>query len=120
MPRHIWIVNFEQYNPPHKLQNSESRGKPLKWVRLQTNWADDLAIVTMPEAGRWLWPALFALAGESTPPGRVDGTPAELALRWRTTETRVAEALDHLWRKGRIRYSSGVAARHLQGGGEVA
>ena len=52
-------------------------------------------------------PWLFALAGESTPPGRVDVDG--LALRLRTTEERVAEALSHLWRKGLIRYTRRVA-----------
>lgn len=109
MARSIWIVSFEKYNPPHKTQSSEARGKPLRWVRLQTNWADDIAIVTMPEGVRWVWPALFALAGESAPPGRVDGAAADLAARWRTSEDHVKVALGHLRRRGLIRYSKGVA-----------
>ena len=106
MPKTVWIVNFERHNPPQKVQHSDHRGKPLKWVRCATNWMDDNAVLTMSEETRWLWPALFALAGESTPPGHVnvDG----LALRRRTTEGRLAEALRHLWRKGLIRYTKQV------------
>lgn len=111
MPKHIYIVNFEKYHKPAlRFLHSGDRTGPLEWVRLQTNWADDMAIVTMPEEERWLWPALCALAGQSTPPGHVVGTAAELAMRWRTTEERVTSALQHLWQRRRIRYSTKVAA----------
>lgn len=119
MPKHIWIVNFEKYNPPHKVQSSEGRGKALKWIRLQADWYDDPVIGAMPEDCRWIWPAMLALAGKSTPPGRIDMDRPELARELRTATDRVATALDLLWKKGRIRFSR-VAERHPQGGGAVA
>ena len=119
MPKQIWIVKFEDYNPPHKLQHSEDRGRPLKWVRLQTDWYDDPAIGSLPEDCRWIWPAMLALSGKSTPPGRIDMDKEELAHELRTSTDRVAVALGHLWKKGRIRYSR-VADPPAEGGGRVA
>lgn len=119
MPKQIWIVKFSEYNPPHKLQHSDNRGKPLKWVRLQADWYDDPAIGSLAEECRWVWPAMLALAGKSSPPGRIDMDCDELAHELRTTPDRVATALSHLWKKGRIRYSK-VAEPTEVGGGKVA
>lgn len=119
MPKHIWIVNFEKHNPPHKVQNSDARGRPLKWVRLQADWYDDPAIGSLSEEYRWMWPAMVALAGKSTPPGRIDMDCDELAHELRTASDRVATALNHLWKKGRIRYTR-VAEKTKEGGGGVA
>ena len=110
MPKSIWIVNFQRYNPPHKAVNVEVRnGAPLKWVRLQVDWYDDKDVLDLPESQRWLWPALCALAGKSTPPGRVDMDAAQLAREMRTDEEQVAAALHHLWRRGRVRHTNRVA-----------
>lgn len=108
MPKSIWVVNFDRYNPPPKDQSGNEReGGPLKWVRLQCDWMDDEAVFTLPDQRRWIWPALISLAGRGSPRGRIAMGPAELALRLRTTEANVTEALTHLWHKGRIRYSRG-------------
>lgn len=106
MARSIWIVNFKVYNPPHKALNKAARnGEPLPWGRLQNDWYDDKDIGALPEQVRWIWPAVLALSCKSRPPGRVDMTNVELARELRTSEENVKVAVDHLWKRGRLRYS---------------
>src|SRR3990167_2258862 len=119
MPKHIWIVKFADYNPPHKLQHSDNRGQSLQRVRLPPAWSDAPAVGSLAEECRWMWPAMLALAGKSKPPGRIDMDCDELAHELRTSQERVAVALNHLWKKGRIRYSR-VAETPEEGGGKVA
>lgn len=102
--RTITVVKFRRYNPPlRQLTPARRNGHvALDWVRLQTDWYGDKDIGTMPEDLRWMWPALLALAGKGRPPGRVRMTDDEIAFEWRTSAERVAAAIDHLRRTGRI------------------
>lgn len=118
--RTIVVVNFDRYNPPNKAVNAEVRaGGPLKWVRWETKAHRDADILDMPPEQRWLWPTIVELAGAEP---KINGlrvvrmTIAQLAREAHMPERDVEVALDHLWRSGRVRFSTQsakrVAARH--------
>ncbi len=102
----VWITNFGKYNPPHKATNKAVRsGGPIPWCRLERDWYDDKDIASMAEPVRWIWPALMGQACKSRPPGRIDMTADELAREFRTTAECVVVAVDHLWKRGRVRFT---------------
>lgn len=118
----LWIMNFKRYNPPHKAVNRAVRkGEPIPWCRLERDWYDDKDVAAMDEPIRWIWPALMGQACKSRPPGRIDMNAQELAREFRTQEESVVVAVDHLWRRGKVRFTRPkVADDHQEGGEEVA
>jgi len=100
-------VNFKKYNPPLSSVSSGQRkdSPPLRWVRLQADWYRDADVLDLPAEERAVWPALMALAGKGTPHGVIRVSVQSLAREFDLCEEHVQHALDHLWRRGRIRYS---------------
>lgn len=115
----LWIINWQRYNPPSKALNKAARnGEPIPWSRLERDWYDDKDIGAMPEPLRWVWPALMGLACKSRPPGRVDMNAAELAREIRTSEENVVLAVDHLWKRNKVRFTRPKVADTTDEGGE--
>lgn len=111
MPR-LKIVNFSKFHPPSKAVNKEVReGGSLKWIRLQCDWYDDKDVLALPERLRWIWPAMCAAAGRSTPPGYLDGEYVDLARVFRTRSRSLEMVVGEMTKRGRVA---------IEGGGRVA
>lgn len=113
-PRPIVVVNFDSYNPPHKSVSQKIRdGAPLDWYRQQANAHRDQDILDLPVGQRWLWGVLCDLSAAQprTPDGLriIRMTPHQLAREADMAIEDVRLALVHLWKRKRIRYTTGGA-----------
>lgn len=112
----IVVRNFDRYNPPHKAVNVEVRkGGPLRWLRWEVDAHRDPDLLDMPVGWRWLWLVLLDLAAKEPKVGDdrvIRLTTAQLAREADMAEGDVVGALEHLRKRGRIRYAA-------KGGGRV-
>lgn len=108
--RRIVIVNWEKYNKPPRAAISSALRKdyetePLSWFRLECNWYRDVDILDLKSSVRSLWPQMLAMAGTSIPHGTVFTSVQRLAKAGNLDEVEVAEALNFLWKRHKIRFS---------------
>lgn len=98
------VTNFLKFNPPHKAVNKEVReGAPLKWFRLDANWYEDEAVMSLPTAERYLWPFLLARAARGQPVGTIAEGVEHLARLANISSSHLRHALDVLSERGLIK-----------------